>query len=106
MEDLRKISDKNKISFALCMEYELKEGKILGLNREFMSSYNCEGINIPIYVRKGDKFFPWGNCFGNCLNCKDALCGIEELAMAKDQNSKKAFTLKDYRRWSQIYFKF
>jgi hypothetical protein len=82
------------------MEYQLKEGKIVGLNQEFMSSRNCEGIDIPIYARKGEKFYPTTNCSGECLNCSDPKCGIEDLAMGKD-GSRKDWYLKDYRRWSE-----
>jgi DNA repair photolyase len=109
---LRNLCDKKNITFALCMEYELKraEGSIsselkpIGLNREYMSSINCEGINIPIYVREGKYFHPAtkeGECYGNCLSCKEALCGIKDLAMGRDENTKKDWKLKDYRRWSR-----
>jgi len=103
-EFLREFCDKKKITFALCMEYELKDGEIFGLNQEFMSAKNCEGIDIPIYVRKNDKFKPLYNCLGNCLNCKEALCGIEDLALAKKKDTKKSFTLKDYKKWSEELF--
>ena len=98
---LREFCDKKRITFALCMEYELKDSKILGLNQEFMTAKNCEGIDIPIYVRKNDKFEPLYNCLGNCLNCKEARCGIEDLALSRRENTKKAFKLKDYRKWSK-----
>lgn len=98
---LRQECDRLRVSFALCMEYYLnKRGKIVGLNKEFMSSINCEGIDIPIYKRKGKKFYPAVDCRGNCLNCKEAICGINDLAMGKSLNSKKDWKLKDYRRWS------
>jgi len=103
-EFLREFCDKKKITFALCMEYELKDGEIFGLNQEFMSAKNCEGIDIPIYVRKNDKFEPLYNCLGNCLNCKEALCGIEDLALAKKKDTKKSFKLKDYKKWSEEIF--
>jgi DNA repair photolyase len=97
---LRTTCDKKGISFALCMEYKLdKEGNAVGLNRDFMSSVNCEGIDIPIYKKKENKFYPAANCNGNCLNCKEAICGISDLAMGK-QGSKKDWRLKDYKRWS------
>ena len=99
---LRKEADKNGVTFALCMEYrQKKEGEIEGLNRYFMSSLNCEGINIPIYVRRGKKFYPACDCSGNCLNCQEALCGIKDLAMGVP-GSKKDWKLKDYRRWSTM----
>jgi len=97
---LRNICEKKNITFALCMEYQLKEGEAVGLNQEFMSSQNCEGIDIPIYARKGEKFYPASDCSGECLNCSDPKCGIEDLAMGKD-GSRKNWYLKDYRRWSE-----
>jgi len=84
------------------MEYELIDGKPKGLNQEFMSSINCEGINIPIYHRVGKGFEPIVDCQGACLNCQEAICGINDLAMGKEANSKKDWKLKDYRRWSQL----
>jgi len=98
---LRNICERKNLTFALCMEYEIKEGEIKGLNQEFMSSQNCEGINIPIYRRKGKRFYPACDCKGDCLHCTNAKCGIEDLAMGKE-NSKKDWHLKDYRRWSRI----
>jgi len=99
---LRNEADKAGLSFALCMEYEkMEDGSVEGLNRYFMSSVNCEGIDIPIYKRKGDKFYPLYDCRGDCLNCQKALCGIEDLAMAKP-GSKKDWKLKDYKRWSTM----
>ncbi len=100
-ELLRGECDRRGVTFALCMEFELVDGKPLGLNREFASSTNCEGIDIPIYVRDGEKFRRAADCSGNCLECKEALCGIDELAMGRSANTRKAFRLSDYRRWSR-----
>ena len=97
---LRNLCEKENVTFALCMEYELIDGKPRGLNRRFMSSANCEGIDIPVYVKKGDRFEPACDCNGACLTCTNAKCGIEELAMGKP-NSKKDWKLSDYRRWSK-----
>ncbi len=96
---LRNICERKKLTFALCMEYELADGEARGLNREFMSSRNCEGINIPVYARKGSIFYPLTSCTGDCLFCIEAECGIEDLAMGRD-GAKKDWKLKDYRRWS------
>jgi DNA repair photolyase len=96
---LRNICERKKLTFALCMEYELADGEARGLNREFMSSRNCEGINIPVYARKGSVFYPLTSCTGDCLFCIDPECGIEDLAMGRD-GAKKDWKLKDYRRWS------
>lgn len=114
---LRNASDKRNVTFALCMEYELtfsfqdkRESKQrenpteytpVGLNKTFMSSTNCEGIDIPVYVRRGEKFFPAADCHGNCLNCSRAKCGIAALAMASFPEAKKDFKLSDYKRWSK-----
>ena len=97
---LRNICERKNITFALCMEYELKEGKVVGLNNEFMSSRNCEGIDVPIYGRKGERFYPASSCRGECLNCSEPKCGIKDLAMGGD-GSRKDWHLKDYRRWSE-----
>ncbi len=99
-DHLRNICERKNLTFALCMEYEIKEKEIRGLNKEFMSSCNCEGINIPVYKRGKDKFYPAANCNGNCLNCFDAKCGIQDLAMG-GEGSKKSWRLKDYKRWSR-----
>ncbi len=97
---LRSICENLGVTFALCMEYELIEGEPRGLNREFVSSRNCEGIDIPVYRREKEKFIPATDCRGDCLNCGEAKCGITELAM-KTEGSKKDWRLKDYRRWSR-----
>lgn len=97
---LRNICERKNLTFALCMEYELKDSLPQGLNREFMSSHNCEGIDIPIYRRRGKRFSPADDCLGNCLNCQEATCGIEDLAMGRE-GSKKDWRLKDWRRWSR-----
>ncbi len=83
------------------MEFESLGGKnVRGLNKEFMSSNNCEGIDIPIYVRKGDNFEPVEGCNGNCLKCyfseKKPTCDI------KDLTNGGAWKLKDYRRWGKL----
>jgi DNA repair photolyase len=99
---MRKICDRNKVTMSLCMEFESLDGKkVEGLNKEFMSSNNCEGVDIPIYVRRGDgkRFEPVPDCDGNCLNChfsvKEPVCGISDLKKAG------AWKLHDYRRWSK-----
>jgi len=97
---VRNICDNLDMSFALCMEYQLTHGRPIGLNREFTSARNCEGIDIPIYIRKEKSFVPGANCSGDCLNCGKAKCRVEDLAMKKE-GSKKDWRLKDYRRWSR-----
>ncbi len=99
---MREICDRNKVKMSICMEFESLDGKrVRGLNKEFMSSNNCEGVNVPIYVRKGDgkRFEPVQRCDGNCLKChfsdKEPVCGISDLRKAG------AWKLRDYRRWSK-----
>lgn len=99
-DGLRNICERKNLTFALCMEYEIKKGEVIGLNREFMSSRNCEGIDIPLYKREGRKFYPVVDCAGDCIHCTNPRCGIEDLAMG-DEGSRKDWHLKDYRRWSK-----
>jgi len=99
---LREICDRAGVTFALCMEYRPGEnGRPEGLNRRFASSVNCEGIDIPVYVRNGERFEPAADCTGACLTCREPLCGIEDLAMGRPQTTRRDFTLRDYRRWSR-----
>lgn len=128
---LRELCVENELSFALCMEFERLPEPVMvntasgrpkpvfarGLNREFMTGCNnCEGIDIPVYVRdfsgasgfyidvdnrRRPRFHPAVKCDGACLTCRRALCGIEDLAMGRSQESRKDFTLRDYRRWSK-----
>jgi len=99
---MRDICDRNKVTMGLCMEFESLAGKrVRGLNSEFKSSNNCEGVDVPIYVREGDseRFEPVQGCDGNCLKCHSLaeapVCGISELKKAG------ACKLRDYRRWSR-----
>ncbi len=99
---MREICDRNKVTMSLCMEFESLDGKrVRGLNREFMSSNNCEGVDVPIYVRReeGERFEQVEGCDGNCLKChfsdKAPVCGIPDLKKAG------AWKLRDYRRWSR-----
>lgn len=99
---MRAICDKYRVSMALCMEFETVGGKkVAGLNKEFMTSGNCEGVDIPIYRRYGDGewFEPVEGCDGNCLRCHrsaiEPACGVSDLRKAG------AWKLSDYRRWSK-----
>ena len=101
---MREICDRNKVTMGLCMEFESLGGKkVKGLNKEFMSSNNCEGVDVPIYVRKrdGKQFEPVKGCNGNCLKChfsdKEPVCDIPDLKKAG------AWKLRDYRRWSKLF---
>ncbi len=100
---LKETVTREGMSFALCMEFEVKGEKVEGLNHTYMTTLNCEGKDIPIYIRKNNHFEPASSCPGNCLNCKIPLCGIEDLAMGRE-GSKKDWKLKDYRRWSKILY--
>jgi DNA repair photolyase len=100
---MRAICDRNKVTMGLCMEFQSINGKkVRGLNAEFMSSYNCEGVNIPLYIREGDgkQFEPVKGCYGSCLRCHfsdtESVCGISDLKKAD------AWKLKDYRMWSTL----
>ena len=100
---MREICDSNKVTMGLCMEFRSLGGKkVRGLNGEFLSSNNCEGVDMPIYVRKedGKRFEPVQGCDGNCLKChfsdKEPACGIPDLKKAE------AWKLWDYRRWSKV----
>ena len=100
---MREICDRSGVTMGLCMEFESLGGKkVEGLNKEFMSSNNCEGVDVPIYVKNGDGewFEPVWGCNGNCLKChfsdKIPACGIPDLKKAD------AWKLRDYRRWSKL----
>ena len=90
------------LSFALCMEFRLDaEEHPMGMNREFATTANCEGLNIPIYRRSGEHFIPASDCNGACLTCNEAKCGIAELAMGRHGVPEKGVQLSDWRRWSR-----
>ena len=99
---MRAICDRYRVPMSLCMEFESLGGRrVRGLNEVYMSSYNCTGNDVPLYVRagSGDWFEPVEGCRGNCMKCYDLkrapACGIPELQRAG------AWRLKDYRRWSR-----
>ncbi|HDS45822.1 MAG TPA: radical SAM protein [Methanomicrobia archaeon] len=102
---IRTLCDRNGVTMSLCMEFASVQGKrVRGLNAEFMSANreNCEGINVPLYVRPGEgkRFEPVAGCNGSCLQCYFAneapACGIADLKQAG------AWKLRDYRRWSAV----
>jgi len=105
-ERIKGICKRKEVPMGLCMEFEkvveAGNARFRGLNQEFMTSRNCEGINIPIYVRRGsdDKFSPVVGCNGNCLACyrssEKAKCGIEDLKTAG------AWKLRDYKKWGKV----
>ncbi len=112
-EFLSKESKRLGFSFALCMEFEkvnrvvevptangkIKKVREVGLNARFMRGcLNCEGQDIPVYVknRDGFRFKPAFNCAGNCLNCATAACGFPGLAMGRSVSGRKDFSIRDY----------
>ncbi|MBA5942110.1 MAG: radical SAM protein [Methanophagales archaeon] len=107
---IKAVCKRKGVPVGLCMEFEKVaeagngNARFRGLNQEFMTSRNCEGIDIPIYVRQedNDEFSPVDGCNGNCLACYHSSgepgCGIEEL------KSAGAWKLKDYKRWSTVVF--
>ncbi len=101
-ENLKQICNDQKISFSLCMEFEKTNIKgretLSGLNHLYSTSLNCEGMNVPIYVKSAGngKFQPLKNCKGNCLTCGNCPF-IPELAQAK------ALKLADYKRLGKIF---
>lgn len=100
---MREQCDKAGITLALCMEFEATKDKIggqpvlKGLNAEFKSSNNCEGIDTPMHIKKNGIFQPVEGCDGNCLNCRKdpSPCGIKEF------QSAGSWGIADYRRWSK-----
>jgi hypothetical protein len=82
------------------MEYRVADGRPVGLNAEFASSANCEGVDVPLYARHGERFEPAADCRGACLSCTEPACGVPDLAMG-GHRGKRDFRLADYRRWSK-----
>ena len=93
---LRHLCQQNNLSFALCREFKKEKEKIMGLNAEFATSLNCEGINVPIYFRRQNKFYPLSGCRGNCLTCRDNICGIDKIAYLKSKQPAN-LTYSDFR---------
>lgn len=101
--NIKKICSDIGISFSLCMEFEKdRNGIINGLNRYFMTSYNCEGIDIPVYKRVKDSngdskgwFDEMEECSstgkGNCLSCRSKACGIESLISINESKNPKIY---------------
>jgi DNA repair photolyase len=106
---LRGAATEAGLTFALCMEYVAPPtpwggggGLPVGLNREFATTRNCEGLDVPLYVRGGpdEPFRPVPGCDGACLYCDREraaeTCGLPELA------GGGAWELADYRRWGRV----
>lgn len=86
----------NGLTFSLCMEFKKEHGKVTGLNEEFSTSYNCEGKDVPLYRRRGERFYPIAGCRGNCLRCTSFACGMPQFYHSTGKTCY-ALTLKDYR---------
>lgn len=101
---LRGLATEAGLTFALCMEYvapAVRGGLPVGLNLEYATSRNCEGLDVPLYVRAGpdEPFRPVPGCDGACLWCgretAAATCGLPELA------GGGAWGIADYRRFGR-----
>jgi len=120
---VRDLTVQTGMSFALCMEYERcldqdsGQSTLTGMNSRFMTGTdNCEGVNIPVYRRKGTRtyrperggselpvFIPaTPDCTGNCLACSAGECGNPDLPQA-GKCLCRGWKLSDYRRWSRLY---
>ena len=104
LKEIKNYCQNNEITMSTCMEFEIKRKnnktfyESLNNNHQFMTSDNCEGINIPIYTRKdiNEKFKPV-KCKGNCLYCRldPVPCKLPQLQEAKN------WKLKNYKEWSK-----
>lgn len=111
----KEITTQNDLTFSLCMEFEKfrSNGKwhYKGFNDQYMTSQACEGITIPLYVRKEltSTFQPFSDlskCDGNCLASAkhgtaspcQGVCGDEMFRNAR------GLKLKDYRRLGKSLF--
>lgn len=80
------------ITFALAGEYGLGKKQnngryhIESLNKFFMTSKTTEGVDVPLYVRVGEKFMPVNGSHANVLP------GI---------SSRESLTLEDFKRLSK-----
>ncbi len=84
------------VTMALCYEYKYErdeEGNVVNktgvnLGPTFMTSDQCHGHRVPIYVKRGDRFEPLDVCPpGGCLYCSEehngtVPCGDERLGAA------------------------
>ena len=105
LNEIKKYCQEIGITMSTCMEFEIINQdnqihyKSLNDNHQFMTSNNCEGIDIPIYKRRNikEKFKPV-KCKGDCLYCnlRPVPCEIPSLQKAK------SWKLKNYREWSKL----
>lgn len=85
------------VTMALCYEYEYErdgEGNVVSktgvnLGPKYMTSDQCHGRRVPMYVRRGERFEPLDVCPpAGCLTCADlnpggVPCGDTRLGLAK-----------------------
>ena len=102
---LRELATEHGMTYALCMEYKkpVVAGSLpQGLNRDYTTCRNCEGLDVPLYVREGrdEPFRPLVGCDGACLLCPPvvaaSVCGVPELA------GGGGWSLADYRRFGRV----
>ena len=103
-KEIKRYCNELGITMSTCMEFEIKRKdnqvyyESLNNNNLFMTSNNCEGIDIPIYTRKSlNVRFKPVNCKGDCLYCNlgSLPCKIPPLQEAKN------WKLKDYMKWNK-----
>lgn len=88
------------MTYSLCYEYTKKpDGNWANMGGEYMTSDQCHGHQVPMYVRnEAGVFAPLSSCPpSGCLTCADdnggqSRCGSELLGQAKD------LTLSDLRK--------
>lgn len=78
------------MTYATCYEYGRKAGGGWeSMGREFITSSQCHGQAVPMYVREGETFAAMSECAPTgCLHCADdndgkARCGSEHFGAAK-----------------------
>lgn len=84
------------VTMSLCYEYEFQRdetGKVVNrtgvnLGPKYMTSDQCHGHRVPVYVRRGDQFHPLDVCPpSGCLTCAEqhankVPCGDSRLGLA------------------------
>ena len=88
------------MTYSLCYEYTKRpDGRWISMGPEYLTSEQCHGHRVPMFVRQGDRFVPLDVCPpSGCLMCAETRddqkppCGSEMLASAR------AWTKADFRR--------
>lgn len=89
-ERYRKKATALGLTYSLCYEYTKKSGSWKSMGSEYITSAQCHGHAVPVYVRHGmgKPFKPLGSCAPTgCLSCADdnagvPRCGSEKLGRA------------------------